>query len=56
MPSGCGAMTAELDQIAATGAPARIWKSYPTYKDSGAGWQNTQGSKAIINRPQMNAD
>lgn len=31
-------MTAELDQIAATGAPASGWKPYPAYKDSGVEW------------------
>jgi type I restriction enzyme S subunit len=36
--AGCGAMTAELDQIAATGAPASGWKPYPAYKDSGVEW------------------
>ncbi len=31
-------MTAELDQIAAPGAPALRWKPYPAYKDSGVEW------------------
>jgi len=32
------AMTAELTQNAATGAPASSWKPYPAYKDSGVEW------------------
>lgn len=31
-------MTAELNQNAATGAPASVWKPYPAYKDSGVEW------------------
>ncbi len=31
-------MSAELDQIAATGAPASGWKPYPAYKDSDVEW------------------
>ncbi len=31
-------MTAELKQIAATSAPASVWKPYPVYKDSGVEW------------------
>ena len=31
-------MSAELKQIAATGAPASSWKPYPAYKDSGVEW------------------
>jgi type I restriction enzyme S subunit len=36
--AGGGAMSAELKQIAATGAPASGWKPYPAYKDSGVEW------------------
>jgi len=35
---GGGAMSAELNQNAATGAPASNWKPYPAYKDSGVEW------------------
>jgi restriction endonuclease S subunit len=31
-------MTAELKRSAAKGAPARSWKPYPAYKDSGVEW------------------
>lgn len=31
-------MSAEPSRIAAPGAPARSWKPYPAYKDSGAEW------------------
>jgi restriction endonuclease S subunit len=31
-------MSAELTQVAAPGAPARNWKPYPAYKDSGVEW------------------
>jgi hypothetical protein len=31
-------MNAELKQSPAPGAPARSWKPYPAYKDSGVEW------------------
>ncbi len=31
-------MSAELSQVAAPSAPARSWKPYPAYKDSGVEW------------------
>ncbi|SNQ60363.1 restriction endonuclease subunit S [Candidatus Methanoperedens nitratireducens] len=31
-------MSAELSQVAAPGAPARSWKPYPAYTDSGVEW------------------
>ncbi len=45
-------MSAELSQVAAPGAPARGWKPYPAYKDSGVGWLGKvpeQGSAIYYN-------